>query len=217
MYKYILFDLDGTLTDPKEGITKCVQHALKHFEVDEPDLDNLTRFIGPSLKYSFMTYYNFDAEQAHGAIEKYRERFREVGMFENGVYEGIEDLLKELRSEGKKLALATSKPHEFAEKILTEYNLRQYFDVVVGSELDGRRSDKDEVITEVLHQLGLSEQDKKETVMIGDRKYDILGAKACGIASIGVTFGYAEPGELEKAEADYIIKTVEGLGNILKH
>lgn len=123
MYNTILFDLDGTLTDPKEGITKCVQYALSHFGVEEADLEQLTKFIGPPLQYSFMTYYGFDEEKAQKAIEKYRERFSTVGIFENGVYEGIKDMLNELKKIGKVLAVATSKPQVYAEKILEKYDL----------------------------------------------------------------------------------------------
>ena len=142
MYQTILFDLDGTLTDPKEGITKCVQYALKHFGIEENDLDKLTPFIGPPLVYSFMTYYGLDEDQAQGAISKYRERFSTVGLFENGIYEGVKELLEILKVEGKTVALATSKPHVFAERILEHYGIKAYFDVIVGSELDGTRSHK---------------------------------------------------------------------------
>ncbi len=215
MYQTLLFDLDGTLTDPKEGITKSVQYALAHFGIEEEDLEKLTTFIGPPLTHSFMTYYGLDAAEAEEAVHKYRERFSSVGIFENGVYEGIHELLEALKIQGKVIVLATSKPHLFAEKILKHYGLYSYFDVIVGSELDGTRSHKNEVIEEVFHRLQLTEGQKSETVMIGDRKHDILGAKACGIPSIGVRFGYAEPQELEEAGADHIVNTVEELKTFL--
>lgn len=205
----LLFDLDGTLTDPKEGITRCVDHALRHFGIQTEDLDALTKFIGPPLIDSFMEFYGFDEEKAKLAIEKYRERFSTVGVFENRVYPGIADMLAHLQDAGKTLALATSKPWVFAERILEKFELAPYFSVVVGSELDGRRNAKAEVIAEVLARLQLSKKDRGRCMMIGDRRHDILGAKVNGIASLGVRFGYAEPGELEKAGADYIADSVE--------
>lgn len=200
---HILFDLDGTLTDPKEGITRCVQYALKKFGIDEPDLDKLLCFIGPPLVDSFMEYYGFSREKAEQAVVYYRERFRDIGIFENRVLDGADQMLRTLKEKKKVLCLATSKPGIFAERILEKYDLRKYFDVVVGSELDGRRGKKAEVIEEVLARCGLTER-RKQAVMVGDRHHDIDGAKACGLLSIGVTFGYAEPGELEQAGSDQI-------------
>jgi phosphoglycolate phosphatase len=215
MYNIILFDLDGTLTNPKEGITKCVQYALKHFGIDEPDLDKLTCFIGPPLLKAFREYYGFDEDKSRMAVEKYRERFATVGLFENGVYEGIEDLLQQLIKQGKVLAVATSKPWIYTEQILEKYNLRKYFKVVVGSELDGTRTIKGEVIQEVFNQLNLTEAEKSTTIMVGDRKHDIIGAKVCGIDSIGVKFGYSEKSELKLARAEYIVESVEELRSFL--
>ena len=150
---YILFDLDGTLTDPKVGICTCVQYALKAFDIDEPDLDKLEPFIGPPLKDSFMQYYGLSEEQAVAAIEKYRERFSVTGKFENEVYEGIPALLSDLKDYGYHLAVASSKPECFVKDILNHFNIHKYFEVVVGSELDGTRIDKAEVIHEALNQL----------------------------------------------------------------
>lgn len=216
MYQYFLFDLDGTLTDPKEGITKCVQYALSHFDIHESNLDNLIRFIGPPLSVSFQQYYNLDESATNLAIQKYRERFQDVGIFENGVFEGIQELLSELKGRGKTIALATSKPQVFAERILEKYQLKDYFDVIVGSELDGTRNHKAEVIQEVFSQLQLQENQKLSALMIGDREHDILGANICGIHSLGVRFGYAKEHELEEAGATYIAATVEELAGLLK-
>jgi len=213
MYQVVLFDLDGTLTDPMEGITKSVQYALAHLGIDEPDLNQLKKFIGPPLKESFMKFYGFDSEKAEAAIRKYRERFSETGLFENGVYEGIYELLVALKCQNKILALATSKPKVFADRILLHYELMPFFDIVVGSELDGTRGKKEEVIEEVLHQL--PENLKGQVVMVGDRKHDIIGAKINDLPSIGVRFGYAEPGELEEAGATYIVDTVTELQTLL--
>jgi phosphoglycolate phosphatase len=211
---HILFDLDGTLTDPKEGITKSVQYALADFGIMEPDLEALVCFIGPPLKESFQEYYGMDEPEAEHAVCKYRERFSEVGLYENRVFEGVKELLTELRAAGKTLAVATSKPTVFAKKILKKYELTAYFEEIVGSELDGRRSQKAEVIEEALHRLDM--QDRRDQVtMVGDRRQDVQGAKACGVKSIGVRFGYAEPGELESAGADAIAADICELRHLL--
>lgn len=213
-YKYLLFDLDGTLTDPKEGITRCVQYALQSFGIEVKSLDELICFIGPPLRESFQNFYGMSEADAEKAVEKYRERFSAVGKFENSVLPGIIPMLKKLKEAGKIMALSTSKPWVFAEQILKKYELDSYFSVVVGSELDGTRDEKQEVILETLKRFGL-EKGSKEAVMIGDRRHDILGAKKCGLDGIGVRFGYAEEGELEKAGAVMIADTVEELQRML--
>lgn len=219
MFEYILFDLDGTLTDPKMGITKSVQYALADFGIDEPDLDKLEPFIGPPLKDSFMEFYGFSEQDAERAIAKYRERFTVTGIFENEIYPHIPEMLKHLHESGKRLSIASSKPTELVERILDHFEIKQYFDCVVGSEMDGRRSKKEEVVEEALAQLLPNELDreiiKEKTAMVGDRKFDIEGAKAFGLTSVGVSFGYAQEGELEKAGADYIVDTVEELEALL--
>lgn len=203
MIKYLLFDLDGTITDPKEGITKCVQYALSKFDIEE-DCDNLLSFIGPPLTDSFMDFYGFDKQKAELAIKYYRERYAKIGLFENSAIDGIHEVLEKLKNSGYTLAVATSKPTCFAISICEKYDFSKYFDIIMGSELDGTRTKKSEIIYEVLKQLNAKPE---EVVMIGDRKYDIIGAKEVGTASIGVRFGYAEDGELEKAGADFIVGT----------
>ena len=214
-YDYIFFDLDGTLTDSKEGIVKSVQHALKLFHIDEQDMHKLERFIGPSLWESFEQFYQMKPEQVELAVEKYRERYREIGIFENHVYEGIETLLDNLCKKGKVLAVSTAKPEVYAKSILEKYKLNQYFRVVVGSELDGKLTKKADIIAETIKKLSLSESERDKIVMIGDRSHDIIGAKTCKVTSIGVSYGYAEPFELERAGADYIVNTVAELENLL--
>lgn len=227
MYQYILFDLDGTLTDPKIGITTCVQYALHKMGIEEPDLDKLEPFIGPPLTDSFRDFYDMDEEKAGQAVNYYRERFSTVGLFENEVYPGIPEMLAELKKTGKRLAIASSKPTVFVKKILEHFEICQYFDVIVGSELDGTRSRKEEVVEEALRQL-LPEQEKeteecpdgnggidRAVVMVGDRKFDVEGAKEHGIASVGVAYGYAAEGELAEAGADVIVETVEELAKAL--
>lgn len=216
MFSYILFDLDGTISDPKQGICGSVQYALKSFGIDEPDTDRLEPFIGPPLRDSFMRYYHFTAEQAEEAVAKYRERFSVTGKYENMLYPGIAVLLHDLVRAGAKLAVASSKPTVYVEDILVHFGIRQYFEIVVGSELDGTRDRKEEVIQETLRQLADRYGTKPwEVVMIGDRCFDMEGAKAAGTHSIGVTYGYAQPGELERAGAEIIVRDVEGLRQVL--
>ncbi len=212
MYRYLLFDLDGTLTDPFEGITKSFQYALSAFGIEEKQ-ENLTWVIGPPLIDAFMGHYGFSKEKGEAAVAKYRERFSVTGLFENRVYDGIIEMLDALKKEGKTICLATAKPEVYAKRILEEFGLAPYFSVVVGAELDGTRNYKKDVIAEVLRQLGNPSSER--VLMIGDRKQDVEGAKACGIKSLGVRFGYAKPGELESAGADFYAETVEELKEFL--
>lgn len=213
-YQWYLFDLDGTLTDPKEGITKCFAYALEKMGVEAPALTELEKYIGPPLINSFREY--FSEADAKKAVEYYRERFRDTGIFENGVYDGIADMLQAARTQGKKLALATSKPQHFAQIIMDHYGLSQYIDILVGSRADGQT--KADVIRQVFAEAGLDEDGKKQAIMVGDRLHDINGAKECGIDSLGVRFGYAKENELEEAGADYIVATAEELkAFILSH
>ena len=212
-YTYLLFDLDGTLTDPKEGITKSVQHALKAFGIEEPDLDKLTVFIGPPLVPSFMEFYGLDHEQALEAVKVYRERFSTVGLYENRVLEGIPEMLARLKAKGKVLAVASSKPEVFVLKILEHFGLRDYFDEVVGALLDETRTAKKDVIEEALRRLKI--KDRSEVLMIGDRKHDAEGARLCGLDSLGVYTGFAEEGELEEAGATFVCHSVEEMAERL--
>lgn len=216
MKNYLLFDLDGTLTDPKEGICTCVQYALASCGIEEPDIDKLTPFIGPPLKKSFMEFYDMDEQQAEGAVAKYRERFQDQGIFENRLYEGIPKMLETLNSKGMFLAVASSKPTVFVERILEHFEIKKYFKVIVGSELDGTRTNKDEVVEEALRQLfGDKPVEKEKVYMIGDRKFDVEGARTIGVDSVGVTYGYGDMDELREAKADYIVRSVEELQRFL--
>ena len=216
MKKYLLFDLDGTLTDPKTGICTCVQYALSSMGIEEPDLDKLEPFIGPPLKDSFMKCYNMSEEQAQTALEKYRERFQDKGIFENKIYPGIPEMLQILLSKGMFLAVASSKPTVFVEKILEHFNIKRFFKVIVGSELDGTRVNKDEIVEEALKQLfGDQPVDKSQVYMIGDRSFDAEGAHKAGVESVGVTYGYGSMEELKEAKADFIVRSVEELQKFL--
>jgi len=216
MKKYLLFDLDGTLTDPKVGITTCVQYALKSFGIEEPDLDKLEPFIGPPLKDSFMEFYGMDDTRAQAAVDKYRERFSDKGLFENEMYEGIPQLLSKAKERGYVLAVASSKPTVFVETILNHFGIRQFFDVVVGSELDGTRVNKDEVLRTTLIELSQDQPlQLDEVYMIGDRKFDVEGAQKIGVECVGVTYGYGSAEELRGAGADYVVRSVRELENFL--
>lgn len=219
MFNYILFDLDGTLTDPKLGITSSVQYALRALGIEEPSLDQLEPFIGPPLADSFAEFYGLNEEQVEMAVAKYRERFQNQGIYENEIYPGIAEMLAALKANGKKLSIASSKPTPFVERILDYFDIRMYFDHIIGSNLDGTRSRKEEVVEEALRQMlpaGMTPAGKKASVaMVGDRKFDIEGAREHGITSVGVSFGYAPEGELEQAGADYIVDTVDALLEVL--
>ena len=211
--KYILFDLDGTVTDPMIGITKSVRYALNKFGIEVEDLNNLCKFIGPPLKDSFMNFYNFTEEDALKAISYYREYFSTNGLYENTVYENFEDMLIALKKHNKSLIIATSKPTVFAEKILEHFNLKKYFDFISGSNLDNTRTKKADVISYALEQQMINNM--SEIIMIGDREHDIIGAKALNIESIGVLHGYGSYEELSSSGADYIVKDVSELKSLL--
>lgn len=209
MFDIVLFDLDGTLTDPGEGITNSVAYALKKYGIEVSDRRELYKFIGPPLKDSFMKYYGFNEDKAEQAIAFYREYFRDKGIFENRVYEGVEDMLRQLHTDGKKIVLATSKPEEFAVRILEYFDLKKYFSVVAGASMDSSRSKKGDVIK---YAISLCEDFCKDTaVMVGDREHDIIGAKENGLKSIGVLYGYGDEKELKNAGADYIISTTQDI------
>lgn len=212
-YNYILLDLDGTVIDSAEGITRSVQYALAHFGIDVKDLSTLHCFIGPPLKESFMEFYHFDGKQAEEATEKYRERYAIKGLYENKVYDGIETTIQQWSEVGKKVMLCTSKPEEFAKKILEGLNLLKYFDFVGGATFDGTRNQKVEVIEYVLAENNIV--DRSQVVMVGDRKYDIVGAKQAGLDSVGVLYGFGDREEFQAAGADYIVETPRKLADLL--
>lgn len=198
MKKAVLFDLDGTLTDPYEGITKSVCHALAYYGIEEHDATVLRSFIGPPLARRFCEVYGFTEEESKTVVAKFRERFRSSGIFENVLYDGIPTMLSALRKRGYTLAVATSKPQEFAEQVLAMFHIADYFTVVSGSSLDGSHIEKKDVIQRAMSQLNVSAE---QTVMIGDTRFDIEGAQLCSLASIGVTWGYAAQGDFAAADA----------------
>lgn len=213
MGKYVLFDLDGTVTNPETGITLSVAYALKHFGIEVADLSSLRKFIGPPLADSFMDFYGFSEEKAIEAVEKYRERFSVTGIFENEPYDGIHSLLGRLKDAGYTLAIASSKPEIYTKQIIEHFELSPYFTKVCGSELDGRRTDKAEVITYALEKLGSPAAEC--AVMVGDRKHDIIGAKKNRLRSVGVLYGFGDEEELINAGADHIAADVKSVGDII--
>ena len=211
--EYILMDLDGTLTDSKEGITKCLQYALQYFGVNVDDLSTLEKYIGPPLEQTFREGFGFGKEQAEVAIEKYRERFAPVGIYENKLYAGMEEALQRLKESGKVLIVATSKPEKFAVTILKHFGIDGYFDDICGADPETNRNKKEEVIRYALEKHELV--DLSDVLMVGDRKYDVEGARACGVSCMGVLYGFGNREELEDAGAEYIAETVEDMVQIL--
>lgn len=250
MYHYVLFDLDGTLTDPKEGICKSVQYALHQMHIEEPDLDKLECFIGPPLKTSYREYYGMDDAQCEEGVKKYRERYATIGIYENMVYPGMRDMLLALKQKGVHMAVASSKPKPFVDRILEHFRLKEFFEVVSGSDMSEKKVEKIDIMREALslllkvpeekivelpedaaisaisdstrkaaEDIGSEELKKKakrilpvdDILMVGDRKFDILGAKHFFLDSAGVSYGYAKDGELEEAGATFITENLEDL------
>lgn len=212
-FEYILFDLDGTITDSGEGITKSVQYALRFFGILEDNLKELNKFIGPPLKDSFKRYYKFDDKKAELGLLKYREYYADKGIYENSLYDGIIELLEILKKNNKKIVLATSKPEFYAKEILKYFKINEYFTFVAGADFEETRVNKDDVIKYAIENANIS--DLSKVIMVGDREYDIIGAKENNIKSIGVLYGYGDVIELTQARADYIVKNTNELLNIL--
>lgn len=210
MTKAIFFDLDGTLTDSGPGIMNCAQPALAHFGISVADRNQLRVFVGPPLRQSFARF-GVAPEDIDEAIRIFRARYVPIGKFENTPYPGIEDLLARLKAEGYPLFVATSKPEVTAIEVLEHFHLAQYFDRICGASLDEGRETKEDVITYLLAQIG----DPGQTVMVGDTDYDVIGAKAHGIPTIGVTWGYGEVEAMKTAGAVALANTPEELHHLL--
>lgn len=210
MYKVILFDLDGTLTESGEGITKSVQYALEKLGKPEEDLKKLEVFVGPPLLQQFMTYAGLDEETGRKAVEYYRERYATVGIFENRPYAGVEEMLDTLCDKGYILAVASSKPEYFVKKILDHFALTRYFSEIVGSEMSGKRTGKAEVIEEVLNRLNMQNH-RNEVIMVGDKEHDVLGARKAGLECVAVSYGYGTEDELKQAQPLKIVDSVQGI------
>ncbi|HSX08564.1 MAG TPA: HAD hydrolase-like protein [Candidatus Saccharimonadales bacterium] len=210
-YSTIFFDLDGTLIDPKVGITKAVQYALSKFEI-KTELDALVPFIGPPLNKSFQKYYSFDENKAMQAVSYYREYFVPKGLQESTVYDGIRDLLEKLQQNRFSLAIVSSKPTFIIEEVAKYHKLTHYFDKIIGSLIDLSNVDKPSLVKESLEQF---DKPKSTVVMIGDREHDSIGAQANGIDSIGVLYGYGSKEEITNIKPTYIVKNVHELTELL--
>lgn len=213
MIRGVLFDLDGTLTDPKAGITRSIQYALRKRGRPVPDADSLETMIGPPLDHSFRTRFGMTPGEARQAVEDYREYFADRGLYENELYAGIPELLAELRRAGLRLGLATSKPTVFAERILVHFGLAPHFECVVGSFLDGRREEKAEVIADAL--VALAGVTRARALHVGDRRHDVDGARANGIGAIAVGWGYGSREELTSAGPQALVESVSALRRLL--
>ena len=218
MYRYILFDLDGTLTDSKEGILNCLRYAFEKMQRPVPEESVLIKFIGPPLQESFMEFCGFTAQEAIRGVELFRERYAPLGKFENAAAPGMPELCARLKEKGYVLALASSKPEEMCLPICGKFGYAPSLTVITGSPPVGDW-EKAQVIQETFRRLGLTEADRPAVLMVGDRKFDVLGAKACGIDCVGVEFfGYAAPGELLDSGAVAVVSTAEELEEfILTH
>jgi phosphoglycolate phosphatase len=211
-YTNVLFDLDGTLTDSYGGITNAVKYALRKFNIIEEDDSKLKLFIGPPLESSFMAYCHLSSGDSKTAVGYYREYFSEKGIYENKLYEGIDTVLEELNKRNKKCIVATSKPEIFARKIAQYFKIDNYFEHIVGSNIDGTLSEKEDIIKHIIEKYGFN---KNETIMVGDRKYDIIGAHKNRIDSAGVLYGYGTREELEKESPKYLCNTVAEILQII--
>ena len=211
MKKAILFDLDGTLTDSGPGIMNCARLALEHYGLPIPSDAEMRTFVGPPLHESFVRF-GVPAEEADNAIEIYRSRYIPIGKYENDPYPGIQEVLEKLKALGHTLYVATSKPESMSVDILEHFDLAKYFDIICGASFDRSRSNKEDVITHLLNQCG----DYDEKIMVGDTAFDVIGAKAHGIPTIGVAWGYGKVEDMEKAGAYAIVHTMDELFEALK-
>lgn len=207
-YTNILFDLDGTLTDPRLGITRSIQFALARLGIDEPDITRLEHFIGPPLLQAFMQFYDMDEARAWEAVGHYRERFKVTGLYENLVFEGVPQLLEDLAGQGRTLYIATSKPWLFAREIARHFDFARHFKLIYGSELDGTRTDKVELIAHLLAEENL---DPAHTLMIGDRKHDLIGGLRNGLDVAAVGYGFGSHEELAAEQPTYHFATLAEL------
>ncbi|MBP5379648.1 MAG: HAD hydrolase-like protein [Ruminococcus sp.] len=207
----LLFDLDGTLTDSTEGIIKCLEYALERMGYEVPEDTN--KFLGPPLYRSFADFCGMNEEQVNEAVRIFRERYSDVGLFENRVYDGIPEMLQRLRDGGKRIMVATSKPEVYAVRIFDRFGLSQFFEIVGGANINGTRNDKDEVIEYVLDKAGIS--DRSSVLMIGDRRQDVLGAHKTGLKCMGILWGFGSIEELTEAGADFIAETPEKAADML--
>ena len=215
-YRTVAFDLDGTLTDPKRGLTAAFAYGLRKIGLDIGDVDSLKKFIGPPLRDSFRDEYGLSEQDADDALMLFREYFGVYGWWDNELYDGIHDLLSSLKAAGKTLVLATSKPEVYSSKILKLFGLSDYFDFAEGASFDSSREKKCDVLAYALERVGANdERGRSEAVLVGDTRFDVEGARLCGVDSIGVTYGYGSEAELSEQGATYIATSVAEVKKIL--
>ena len=215
-YDLILFDVDGTLTNSEEGITKSVQYTLEKYGIIEPNLDNLRKFIGPPLIDSFAKYYGFSKEESVRARNIFNERYQPIGWMENRPYDGIEAVLDELQKAGIMMGVATSKPEGVANKVLEYFDLKKYFSVICAAPNNGLNGEKPGRIRAAIEEARTLGCEAKNVIMVGDTRFDVLGAHECGIPCVGVTWGFAVEGEFEACDTEFVVDTMKELLNILK-
>ena len=212
-YSTVFFDLDGTLVDSGEGVRNSVEYALKKFGIEVENKDSLSCFIGPPLTVSFKTFYGFDDENADRGVAYYREYYKDKGIFEGYVYDGIEETLKRLKDAGKRVMVATSKPEEYAKRVLEKFGIAKYFDFIAGATMDEKtRANKIEIMQYAFDSCGASPSD---TIMVGDRLFDIEGAKHFGMECIAVLFGYGSYEEFKQYGAEYIVETPKDIADLI--
>ena len=213
-YDYVIFDFDGTVTDTGEGILKSLQYSFEQMGHEVPDLSDLKKFIGPPIHYSYVTFYGIDESEVEQYIKKYRERYRKIGIYECFVYDGMVETLKALRKNGVKIGIASSKPISLVYDVMEYLKLTEYFDAVVGTQFDdSNHPGKTDLVLQSMEKLG--DADKKRTLMVGDRYFDIDGAAGAGVDSVGVTYGYGSREEFIEHGATYIVDSPQEILNIV--
>ena len=209
MFPYVLFDLDGTLTDPGEGITKSIAYSFDHYGVSYGSLDELKVYIGPPLIHEMSVRIGVDMETAKAYVVKFRERYNEIGWKENYIIPGMPKALQELKAAGCKLAVATSKPYPMAMRVLEYFDLAKYFDAICGSDPDGGNADKALIVSRALKELGVTEEQKAQAVMVGDRMHDVVGGQKNGITTVGLTMGYGSREEFADAGVSFVADSAQ--------
>lgn len=207
--KVVIFDLDGTVIDSNKGVTNCVKYALESVGIHEMDMEKLKKFIGPPLTNSFMEYYGFSKKEAEDLVAKYRERYQTIGVLECELYEGVEQTLKSLKEKGYILSLGSSKPETYCNIILDHFKLTSYFDEVVGAQLHGARNEKADVLREVIQRLQI--KDLTKVTLVGDTKYDAIGAFEVNIPCLGVSYGF---GSEEELLLNHVVRVVSSMKEV---
>lgn len=214
-YNYVFFDLDGTIIDTGEGVMTSVKYSLEKMGIEAPAMEELRKFVGPPLLVSYREFYGMNEEDARKAVSLYREFYKDNGLFMGAPYEGVMETFAKIKEMGLKLVVATSKPEEYSVKIAKHFGFYQYFDMICGATFDGTRDNKADIIRYAFDKMGIDENDCDDVIMVGDRKFDIIGAKSVGMKSVAVLYGYGNRAEFEEAGADYIVEKATDVLDIL--